>query len=151
MKKEKICGENCGCAIPEQCPNLIAMEAGIPESGETGKPIPILDAKRIAENYNYNQVVIVARKVGENGIEHVTTYGTDKANCDVAAHIGGFLRYEIMKWEKSVSPPPQAESHGITHDQFFDLLGASPDNAIVETVWDTLQAHNFIITRKAKP
>jgi hypothetical protein len=51
--------------------------------------IPIAAAKRIAEEFGYDQVVIVARKVG--GSEHVTTYGVDKANCNVAARIGNFL------------------------------------------------------------
>ena len=63
------------------------------------KPIPISAAKRIADSYGYNQVVIIARAVGENGGEHVTTYGTDKANCSVAARIGDFIKFKIMKWE----------------------------------------------------
>ena len=62
------------------------------------KPIPISEGKKIAEKYGYNQVIIIARAVGENGGEHVTTYGTDKENCDVAAMIGNFLKYKIMKW-----------------------------------------------------
>jgi hypothetical protein len=60
------------------------------------KPIPIAAAKRIAENYDYDQVIIIARKVGEG--EHVTTYGRDRANCDVAAHIGDFLKFKVMGW-----------------------------------------------------
>jgi len=62
------------------------------------KPIPIAAAKRVAESYDYDQVVIIARKVSEG--EHVTTYGVDKANCDVAARIGDYIKYEIMKWER---------------------------------------------------
>lgn len=62
------------------------------------KPIPISAAQAIAEKYGYSQVVIIARAVGEG--EHCTTYGIDKANCDVAARIGDFLKYEIMKWDK---------------------------------------------------
>lgn len=64
------------------------------------KAIPISAAKEIAQKYDYSQVVIIARKVGENGGEHCTTYGVDKANCEVAARIGDFLKYKIMKWEK---------------------------------------------------
>lgn len=58
--------------------------------------IPISAGKRIAELYGYDQVVIVARKVGVG--EHVTTYGVDKANCDVAARMGNFFKYKLMGW-----------------------------------------------------
>ena len=64
------------------------------------KRIPISAGKRIAELYNYDQVVIIARKVGEG--EHVTTYGIDKNNCAVAARIGDYIKYEIMKWERKL-------------------------------------------------
>lgn len=60
------------------------------------KPIPIKAAKEIAELYGYDQVIIVARAVGEG--EHVTTYGKDKVNCDIAARCGNFLKYKIMGW-----------------------------------------------------
>ena len=66
-------------------------------------PIPISAARTIAEAYGYHQVVIVARRVGdgEDGGEHVTTYGVDKENCTVAARIGDFIKTKIMGWEKS--------------------------------------------------
>ena len=60
------------------------------------KPIPISAAKRIAQDYGYDQVVIIARKVG--GGEHVTTYGIDAIHCKVAARTGDFLKYKIMGW-----------------------------------------------------
>jgi hypothetical protein len=60
--------------------------------------IPIVAAQRIAEAYGYDQVVVVARKVGAG--EHVTTYGVDRANCDVAARIGDFLKHKVMGWAK---------------------------------------------------
>ncbi len=60
------------------------------------KRIPIAAAQRIAEQYGYDQVVIIARKVGLG--EHVTTYGIDKANCAVAARIGNFIKHKIMGW-----------------------------------------------------
>lgn len=60
------------------------------------KPIPIWTAKDIAKDYGYDQVIIIARKVGEG--EHCTTYGVDKANCDVAARIGDFLKFKVMGW-----------------------------------------------------
>ena len=67
------------------------------------KPIPISAARKIAEAYGYDQVVVIARKVGsgeEPHGEHCTTYGVDKANCDVAARIGDFLKFKVMGWAK---------------------------------------------------
>lgn len=62
--------------------------------------IPISAGKRIAEEFGYDQVIIIARKVDPNGLEHVTTYGVDKENCAAAAQIGDFLKYDVMKWPK---------------------------------------------------
>ena len=64
------------------------------------KPIPIAAAEKIAKSYDYDQVIIIARSVGdgpEHG-EHVTTYGRDKDNCNAAAIIGDFLKYKVMGW-----------------------------------------------------
>lgn len=63
------------------------------------KPIPISAAKEIAERYGYQQVVIVARAIGEG--EHVTTYGIDKPNCDVAARMGHFFKHKLMGWPEN--------------------------------------------------
>jgi hypothetical protein len=52
------------------------------------------------DKYDYDQVVVIARKVG--GGEHVTTYGRDKANCDVAARIGDWLKFKVMGWPKNI-------------------------------------------------
>jgi len=60
--------------------------------------IPIGAAKKIATEYNYDQVIIIGRKVGRN--EHVTTYGIDKTHCSMAAKIGDFLKYKVMNWVK---------------------------------------------------
>ena len=62
------------------------------------KDIPIKAAKETAELYNYDQIVIIARKVGEG--EHVTTYGKDVVNCKVAANIGDYLKYNVMGWKR---------------------------------------------------
>jgi hypothetical protein len=70
------------------------------------KPIPISAAERIAKDYGYDQVVVIARKVGDEhndwkgGGEHCTTYGIDKKHCDVAASIGNFLKFKVMNWTK---------------------------------------------------
>jgi hypothetical protein len=62
------------------------------------KPIPIVRARDVAELYGYDQVIIIARRVGDGGGEHVTTYGRDKVNCDVAARVGSFLKFKVMGW-----------------------------------------------------
>jgi len=62
------------------------------------RPIPVTAARGVAKRYGYDQVVIMARKVGEDGVEHVTTYGVDKANCIVAAAIGDHIKHDLMKW-----------------------------------------------------
>lgn len=62
------------------------------------KPIPIKAAQWVAEEYNYDQIVIIGRKVGEGGGEHVTTYGVDKDNCHVAARMGDFFKHKLMGW-----------------------------------------------------
>ena len=67
------------------------------------KDIPIKAAKRIADDYGYDQVVIIARRVGIKGGEHVTTYGRNKEHCSVAARIGDFLKFKVMMWLKE--PP----------------------------------------------
>lgn len=71
------------------------------------KRIPIAAAQRIAEQYGYDQVIIYARKVGndpEPHGEHMTTYGTSKSHCAAAAHIANFLQTKIMGWVKE---PPE--------------------------------------------
>lgn len=73
--------------------------------------IPIKAGKRITEEYGYDQVVIVARKVGFG--EHVTTYGVDKANCDVAACIGDFFKHKLMGWTEP--EPSEADLLELAH------------------------------------
>lgn len=63
-------------------------------------PIPIKAAEAIAKKYGYDQVVVLARRVGEfpspSG-EHITTYGIDKTHCEVAAMMGNTLK-RIAQW-----------------------------------------------------
>ncbi len=66
-------------------------------------PIPIEAAKKIAEDFGYDQIIVIGRRVGEAPDpcgEHVTTYGIDKANCEAAALTGNFLKYKVMGWPK---------------------------------------------------
>jgi len=74
------------------------------------KPIPISAAKRIADEYGYDQVMVYARKVdrpagtGETasdaikGGEHMTTYGVNKVHCAAMKRISNFLQIKIMGW-----------------------------------------------------
>lgn len=82
------------------------------------KPVPISAARIIAKNFGYDQVIIIARKVGDapEGGEHCTTYGVDKANCDVAASIGDFLKFKVMGWvtaEKAGAEQSKKPRHDI--------------------------------------
>lgn len=74
------------------------------------KPIPIVRARDVAKQYGYDQVIIVARRVGDDVGEHVTTYGRDKPNCDVAARIGNFLKFRIMGWKENPASRPKMVS-----------------------------------------
>jgi len=62
------------------------------------KGIPISAARAIAKDYRCDQIIILGRKCGENGIEHLTTYGITKAHCSAAAVIGNFLKTKVMGW-----------------------------------------------------
>lgn len=65
------------------------------------KRIPISAARRIADDYGYDQVVIYARRVGNapdpHG-EHMTTYGVSKVHCVLAAKIADTLQ-RFMGWK----------------------------------------------------
>jgi hypothetical protein len=70
--------------------------------------IPISAAERIAKDFGYDQVIIIARKVGDDPEphgEHCTTYGVNKAHCNTAARIGDFLRFRVMGWVKDRQMP----------------------------------------------
>lgn len=59
--------------------------------------IPVAAARRIAEEYGYEQVVVYARKTGNNGGEHMTTYGVTPTHCSVATRMGNALN-RFMGW-----------------------------------------------------
>lgn len=65
--------------------------------------IPIAAAEQIAKAYGYDQVVIIARRVGDapnpHG-EHVTTYGVNPTHCKIAAKTGDYLKHHIMGWPR---------------------------------------------------
>jgi hypothetical protein len=65
------------------------------------KPIPIAAAKRIAEEYGYDQIVIYGRRCHDSPQphgEHVTTYGRTSEHCRVAAMMGDTLK-KLMGWQ----------------------------------------------------
>lgn len=66
------------------------------------KEIPIKAAEHIAKTYGYDQVIILGRKVGDNGGEHLTTYGINREHCSVAARVGEFLKSKVMGWHNGV-------------------------------------------------
>ena len=88
-------------------------------------PIPITAAESIAKKYGYDQVVVLARRVGEHpepSGEHITTYGIDKTHCDVAAIMGARLKV-IAGWPKEQDRKDlddlllALETSGFTHEQ----------------------------------
>lgn len=60
--------------------------------------IPISAAKQIADLYGFDQIVVVGRRVGEQGYEHVTSYGVTPAHCTVAARMASFFKHKLMGW-----------------------------------------------------
>lgn len=70
---------------------------------EPRRRIPIVAARRIAEEYGYDQVIIYARKCGDDPDPHgewMTTYGVNRAHCDAAALIGNHLK-KVCGWDVS--------------------------------------------------
>jgi hypothetical protein len=74
-------------------------------SDQMHKPIPVSAAEHIAKEFGWDQVVIIARKVGAGaaGGEHCTTYGVTYEHCGTAARIGNFLKHKIMQWPGATS------------------------------------------------
>jgi len=74
-----------------------AAEADAIKREANAKPIPISTAQMVANMYGYDQIVIYARKTGENGGEHMTTYGVNAEHCGIAAKMGEVLK-KFMGW-----------------------------------------------------
>lgn len=57
------------------------------------KRIPIARAKEIAQKYDYDQVIIIARKETEpdRASDWCTTYGRNRRHCDIAARVRAYL------------------------------------------------------------
>jgi hypothetical protein len=67
------------------------------DRGQMPARIPIAAARRIAEEYGYDQVVVFARRTGDFGKEWMTTYGVTPQHCKVAAQMAGTLQ-KFMGW-----------------------------------------------------
>lgn len=104
-----------------------------PRAKKSMQRIPISAGKLIAQSYGYDQVVIVARKTGPGGSEHVTTYGISKVHCEVAAQIGEFFKHKLMGWAQreatksapatTASPPAAANARATPLDAASDRNG----------------------------
>lgn len=52
-----------------------------------------------AETYDYDQVIVIARKIGATTSEEVVmTYGRNDTHKAVAASIGNFFKFRVVKW-----------------------------------------------------
>ncbi|MGH1447397.1 MAG: hypothetical protein ACRBBO_15290 [Cognatishimia sp.] len=79
--------------------------------------LPIKAAREIAKTHGWDQVIVVARKVGDDGYEHVVTYGKDAAHCEAAARAGNAIKHHLMKWPCSL------------FDSALRVLGVGRDHA----------------------
>lgn len=86
---------------------------------KTGQKIPITDAKKIAKERGYSQVIIHAFD-GVTGIQHVTTYGKSEDDCINAAQGGNTIK-KLLKWDESnVKPARQISREKMK--EIIDLL-----------------------------
>ncbi len=90
----------------------------------THKPIPIAAAKRIAQEYGWDQVVIYGRSI-QTGAEHMTTYGRTKAMCAAAGKIGRWLQ-EKMGWYQNNHPD------AMTPERLADYTRRPADGSLSE-------------------
>lgn len=76
-------------------------------------PIPVSVAREVADRYGYDQVVIIARRVGEPPDpcgEHVTTDGVDERHALAAARAGVALK-RFMGWPDDVIREAHRPAH----------------------------------------
>lgn len=67
--------------------------------------IPVKEARKIAEKYGYDQVIIHARKMGEDVTaalrgESMATYGVNAVHDTIIARIGKFIQESVFGWQK---------------------------------------------------
>jgi hypothetical protein len=118
------------------------------------KRIPIKAAQEIAEAYGYDQVIVLARRCHDSPEphgEHVTTYGRNKAHCEVAARTGDFLKHKIMGWpwpKQSTADPLYGalkRLHGWGKEQMVrlgvDLQEVGPGRELFDQVEEALNLY----------
>lgn len=59
--------------------------------------IPIKAARTIGQAYGFDQVVILARN-SETGMQHVTTWGRNRALCAIAGELGDDAKRDLLGW-----------------------------------------------------
>ncbi|MCY1704512.1 hypothetical protein [Pannonibacter sp. SL95] len=104
--------------------------------------LPIKTARNIALKYGWDQVIIVARKVGEPGREHVITYGFGQANSEAAARAGNAIKHHLMRWPHALfSSALRVVGVGRDNDhpRFLSVaLNTVPDDDDIRMVHDML-------------
>lgn len=131
---------------------------------EAMKRIPIAAAKKIAEQYDYDQVIIIARKVGvvpgAHG-EHIASYGVSKEHCDSAAKQVEALK-NFMGWpsdrlpEERVAvfagPPDVRALDGVPADATHVVACVMPgcgNKARISTRWTIAVCESCLEKREA--
>jgi len=64
------------------------------------KQIPISAAKQLSEKYEYPEIVIFAYDP-DTRMQHVTTYGKTKEQCEDAAKAGNYLKL-VLGWPEEL-------------------------------------------------
>ena len=100
---------------------------------ETGNKIPVMDAKRIAIERGYSQVIIHAFD-GITGIQHVTTYGKSEADCANAAQGGNAIK-KLLKWDEALlNAKPARQISREKMQEIIDLLIVAIDKPFDDDV-----------------
>lgn len=62
--------------------------------------IPANELEEIAKRHGFDQVIIIARKIGTQGKEAVGHYGINAEHKAMASEICDYLKYKVMGWKK---------------------------------------------------
>lgn len=107
--------------------------------------IPIAAARAIAEEFGYDQVVVIGRRVGADpqpSGEHVTTAGIDEIHASIAARAGRAIQ-RFMQWPlKPDDPVVKALGAAVMALRSYQHGNAAPDLAaeIADVGEDALRA-----------
>jgi hypothetical protein len=83
------------------------------------KPIPVSAATGIARQFKADQVIIIARSLGDDDGECCTTYGSTDEHKQIAAAIGAYLTDRVMQWPDALWMP-LSEYNPQVHGPEFD-------------------------------